>query len=996
MRSLFLSLCLLASGLVLAQQDLTVEVIDYQSNQPAVNVAVVLVNASRGFSQSQLTNEQGRAVFRLLPAVEGYRVQIAETDQYLETQSELIDIRSKQNRTVQIVLLTKRTVDLEEVNITASATTDINRNDAEVSFELRREEIEAIPVEGRDITRVLYRLPNVSRATGFFPEAPNVAINGANSLFTSYLIDGLDNNERFLGGQKFAIPTGFTKNVTVLTNNYSAEYGLTSNGVINITTRSGSNDFGGEAYFITRPGPDFIDAETRFDLRDLSGNFVGDGFQRYQAGAAFGGAIKKDKTFYYFDFEHTTDLKDNQLLSAPLGISETIEGNNYFTYLSGKVDHLWSNRFRSSLRANVGFVEIERQGGGLEGGVAFPSAGNIQDRNSILVASNNTYVSANSRFSSQTNFQYARFLWDYAQPRNPNSPLVTVLDPTEQTAAVLGHPGFIFRSEENTFQVQQKFSFYLGKHTLKTGVNFITSDHRLNGGGVPNGSYRVKLTQGQLDQLREQNLGADLAITDIPSDVEVLDYNVELRPNSFGTRQTIYSIYIEDQLAVNERLNLTLGLRYDYDNLSEGGSDEGDYNNIAPRFNFNYKLNSRSVIRGGYGIFYDKILYAVYSDALQQNTDDPDYRRQIQSFIDQGLLPADTDIDQVVFNGNLTASVNGVSYLNGPTADDLQDRRSGVFSSERRILNPNGYDNPFTHQFALGYQLQLDERSLFFVDLVHNRSENLFRLRNLNAAAPYPITDPDNVVVRTPEEADLTRPVPIIDGSYGLINGERVDGVARNVVISETAGKSRYYAASFNLQRDRGATDFSWRVNYTLSLLENDTEDINFRAMDANNFEDEFGPSINDRRHIINAIGSYHAPFGLTVTLAGLFQSGQPINRIPDATIYGTADLNGDGASFGDAYVGNSDRYPGESRNSDRLPWSETIDASLQYQFPLGQNALELRADIFNVLNTTNLSGFSNNATSSNQIQAGPAGSGIVRRNADAPRQFQFGLRFLF
>jgi hypothetical protein len=67
----------------------------------------------------------------------------------------------------------------------------------------------------------LFRLPNVSQATGFFPESPNVSINGASSLYTSYLIDGLDNNERFLGGQKFAIPSGFVKDVTVLTNFFS-------------------------------------------------------------------------------------------------------------------------------------------------------------------------------------------------------------------------------------------------------------------------------------------------------------------------------------------------------------------------------------------------------------------------------------------------------------------------------------------------------------------------------------------------------------------------------------------------------------------------------------------------------------------------------------------------------------------------------------------------------------------------------------------------------
>ncbi|MDX1666920.1 MAG: TonB-dependent receptor, partial [Saprospiraceae bacterium] len=221
--------------------------------------------------------------------------------------------------------------------------------------------------------------------------------------------------------------------------------------------------------------------------------------------------------------------------------------------------------------------------------------------------------------------------------------------------------------------------------------------------------------------------------------------------------------------------------------------------------------------------------------------------------------------------------------------------------------------------------------------------------------------------------------------------------VARNVVVSETEGKSRYYAASFNLQRERGERDFSYRLNYTLSFLENNTEDINFRAMDANDFESEWGPSINDRRHIINGIFNYYPANNLGITLAALIQSGQPINRIPDATVFGTTDLNGDGASFGDAYVGNSDRFPGESRNNDRLPWSNVFDLGIQYEFDLGDSALEFRADIFNVFNAENLSGYTNNATQSNQIQVGPRSSGlIVQRNAGPPRQFQFGVRYLW
>jgi len=973
---------------VLAQVDLQVSLSEFTTNKAVAGQTVQLSNPAIGYMAEKTTNTQGKVTFNSLSLSGEYTVMVAQSADYQESKETGIILRSNTNASVLVIMFPKNGLSLDEVTVVASS--KINVRNAEVSSVLSQKEIESFPLEGRDITRLLYRLPNVVQATGFYPEAPNVSINGSNSLFTNYMIDGMDNNERFLGGQKFNIPVGFAKNINVLTNNFSTEYGNTGNGVINITSRSGSNDFGGEAFVITRPGA-VLDSESPYIQRDLSGNQVKDGFQRYQGGVGFGGAIKKDKTFYYLNAEYTRDIKDNLLNSPALGVNETVRGENNFTYLSAKIDQNWSDRFRSSLRGNVGIVNIGRQAGGLSGGVTFPSAANFQDRNSVLLASQNTYLGNN--FKSETNVQYARFRWNYGRAIDKNSPQVTVLDSTGVTAAVLGHPGYFFDELENTIQAQQKLTFYADRHTFKVGAEIISADHLLFGGGNPNGNYIVQLNAAQQNALLGLRKGADLALTDIPADVNVEGYNVELRPAQFGTRQNIYSAYVEDAFDVTRQLNLTLGLRYDVDNLSKGGGDALDLNNVAPRFSFNYKLNSASSLRGGYGIFYDKVLYAIYSDALQQNTTSADYKLQLQALKNQGILPADTDIDKITFNGNAGASAANVTYLNGPKSADLQDQREGAFSGERRILNPNGYQNPLTHQVSLGYQRQLDDRRLFYVDLVYNKSNNLFRLRDLNAPAAY-TPDPDNVIVRTVGQADLTRPIPIQNGA-GLIDGQVVTGVSRNVMVTESEGEAEYYSASFNLQKDRAGDNYSWRLIYTLSRLRNNTEDINFRAQNSNDFTTEWGPGINDRTHVINSIYQFYPCKGLSFTAAALIQSGQPINRIPDASLYGTTDLNGDGRSFGDAYVGNSDRQPGESRNSDRLPWSNTLDLAGEYKF--GKTGLILRADVFNVFNAVNLSGYSNNATQSNQIQVGPASNGLlVRRNAAPPRQFQFSLRYAF
>ncbi len=1009
----FLFLALLWAGLsaeglrAQAALEILLEPVEGSTAEPAFQT-VLLTNPELGLERAGLTNAQGRVRFNGLPTGGAYAVTLPSGLARLSAPVEGIELVDGKTFTLSARIQGAERA-LDAVAVSAYRPVAINAEDAEVSSELSYRELEALPVEGRDITRALYRLPNVSPATGFFPEAPTVSVNGANSLYVNYQIDGLENNENFLGGQRFNVPLGFTRHLTVLTNNFGAEHGLTSNGIVNVTTPSGTNDWRGEVFYQTRPGP-ALDAASPYAQRDLSGNPVGDGFMRHQYGVAVGGPLRRDRTWFYLNVEQTRDTKDNLLTSPALGVNGTVRGANEFTYASLKLDQRWSARWRSSVRANLGLVDIERQGGGLEGGVLFPSAANTQTRRALNLAWKNAYTG--DRLTWEANAQFGAFRWNYAEPsedgpsaEGPTRPQVTILDPSGQTAAVIGHPGYVFDERENGLQVQQRFTLDAGAHTLKFGGQLRYADFRLAGGGNPDGNYLVQLTDAQLDGLA--GIGQALVPADLPADATVLDYAVELRPAAFGRAQAITSLWFEDQWAASARLTLSAGLRYDLDNLSRGGAggsglENLDLDNLAPRLSANWRIDERSSLRAGYGIYYDKILYAVVSDALQFNSTGADYRAQVAELVDLGLLPADTDLDAVLHEGNLVANVPGVPYLGGPSAESLQADRDAAFSNERRILNPEGYQNPYSHQFMLGYQRKTGERTRFYVDLMHNRSHNLFRLRDLNAPAAYPI-DPDNVVVRDQAEADATRPVPVYtdaSGSYAVVDGDTLRGVSRNVMVTETAGRSNYWAANLTWQKLRGEDDWAFRLVYTLSFLENNTEDINFRAMDANDFEAEWGPSINDRRHLINGIVSWYPCRGLDLTLAALLQSGQPINRVPDASVYGTTDLNGDGRSFGDAYVGNSDRSPGESRNSDRLPWATTFDLSATYTVPFGEgetHRLELGAAVFNLLNAENLTGYANNATQSNQIQAGPASSGVlVRRNAAPPRQFQFHVRWRF
>ncbi|MDP4953004.1 MAG: TonB-dependent receptor, partial [Flavobacteriales bacterium] len=703
-RIFFAFLALFAANFLSAQASLDIVLLDQNNNEVPFQ-GLQVSNPSIGYQKQIATNENGKVQLYGLSTSGKYSIEVLESAFYHPIKKENIVLISGKATSVTLTL-TEKTQALDVATVSGDNYVSINAVNAEVASSLDAREISTLPVEGRDITRALYRLPNITQATGFYPEAPNIAINGANPLYTNYQIDGMDNNENFLGGQRFAMPIGFTQNITALTNNFSAEHGLSSNGIINITTKSGTNETAGEVFYMTRPGA-VIDSPSEFALRDLSGNQVKDGFQRHQVGFGLGGAITQNKTFYYLNVEHTLDIKDNLLNVPQLGINETVQGRNTFTYLSGKLDHNWGERFQTSLRVNTGLSNIERQGGGLEGGVNFPSAGNTQARNAMNIALKNTVRRTN--FIYEGNFLYGRFRWNYATPEDEGSPNVTVLDPQGLTMAVLGHPGYVFDVTENTQVVQQKLTFLRENHTIKTGVQYKRSNFALFGGGNPNGSYTVQLNEDQLSALQSNNPGIGLLPQDLPGDVSVLNYGVELRPNAFEANQNIFSIYIEDQWAIAPRLNANIGLRYDYDDLSKGGNDTGDLNNIAPRLSLNYTINEQSSVRLGYGMYYDKILYALYSDALQFNSNSEGYKAQLQALIDQGVLPEGSNIDALTNEGNLTANDPNAAYLEGPLAADLQDQRNEVFQNELRILNPNGYDNPYSHQFMVGYQRKVDE-----------------------------------------------------------------------------------------------------------------------------------------------------------------------------------------------------------------------------------------------------------------------------------------------
>ena len=988
-----------------AQVKFSIKLLDGLQDLPVKNYTITFKEIKTNVSYQATTNDEGVAVFDGIVALGNYTASGVESDGYLALKQTVFV--SKNNQSATIYLSSQKSLRMDEVVVSSNNKTALNRKDATVSATVTKKEIEAMPIEGRDITKSFYRLPNVTLSTLGYNEAPQISINGGSGIYTNYLIDGMDNNERFLGNVKFNTPFGFTESATILTNNYSVEYGNTSNGIVNVTTRSGTNKFGGEVFYVTRPGK-VIDSKSSFAGLDLYGNPVKDGFQRQQLGVGFGGAIKKNKTFYYINFEQTNDIKDNLLNSPVLGVNEIVRGKNYFSYASAKLDQYWNKNVHSSLRVNYGKFDIDVQGGSITGGIGFPSQASTQKNRTYLIALKNDYK-LSAKLTGETNFQTSWFNWNYRDNPNFGKPGVLVLAPSGIPIANIGPEDFIFDDNEYTQQLQQKFKYVTGKHTFKTGIEFTSSNFKLLGAGNTNGFYTVQLNQAQIDAIKAQNLGSRLDVENIPADVRVINYRVDLDKKIFGETQNVFNFYLEDNIAVTEKLNVSLGLRFDYDNLSKAGGTKGDMNNIASRLSFNYEINENNIIRGGFGMFYDKIKYSVTSDNLQFSNNSPNFKLQLQELQRLGLLSSKADLNRITHPGNLRAIFDQPgsvpAYLKGKTSEQSQGNRDLQSANNTRIKNPDGYQNPFSNQYTIGYQRKITEELSFITDFNYIETHNLFRIRNLNSPASYPLNDPAATAanVRTVAAANASRPVPIgvVNGQpVAIINGVNYSGIARNVFMTETKGSGKYRSLNFSMIKARGLNDdISFRIVYTLSEYKTDTEGINVRASDNNNFAAEYGFGDNDRTHVFSGLVTWYAIKNLTLTPTILFQSGQPITRYADATKFGgTTDLNGNGENAY-ANAGPADYHPGEVRNGGgRLPAATTFDFSAKYKVNINNKpTLEISADIYNLMNTENLTGYATGRASNNTVQIGPrTNNTIVKRGSAPPRQFQFGVRYLF
>ena len=550
----------------------------------------------------------------------------------------------------------------------------------------------------------------------------------------------------------------------------------------------------------------------------------------------------------------------------------------------------------------------------------------------------------------------------------------------------IGSPDFLPKFQHtNQFEFIDSVSWLRGNHALKVGADLIMP--------MNNEFMDVPATRGSL---RFRGTFTGNAMADY-----LLGYVSDFQAsNVFVTNQRHQAqmYYVQDDWKVNSRLSLNLGMRYDYmtpaleannqmTNFNPAGTGSlifatdgslldrslvnPDRNNFAPRAGIVYKLNDETILRGGWGIFYNLFDRVGSEDQLSLNLPGLVNKTITQTsgspvfFVQQGFP---------------------VGFLNAPNLDPNAGQLKAV---RLRSVDQND-PNTMTQQASAGIQRELAGNMVLSADFIYTRGSNLATLVNLNQ--PLPTAAGNNALG--------VLPYP----NFGFIEW-RADN-----------GRSVYKGVDLGLEK-RFVKGYAFGIAYTIGKSEDNaseqltTQGSNAFPQNARDFTPWFGPSDYDVRHRFSANFVWNLPLGDNViardwTMSGIYtaHTGHPFTVTQGGNNVGT-NMTGlpnvigstDGPKTVDQWFNTaafqavpSGVFGNEVRNQLTGPGFQNFDLTFQRRIPLGQRyAATLRWDIFNVFNTVNF-GIPNKDIST------AAAFGTISGLASDPRTMQIAIRFQF
>jgi hypothetical protein len=771
---------------------------------------VAISNSSKGLHLILKTSEAGVFDGPALAPASGYEVTI-DKQGFARYDLKDITLAVGQNLNIVAPLAVAGTATTVQVQAEAPLVDDTK---TDVSQVINTQQIDDLPVNGRRYDNFALLGPGVTNDGTFGLLSFRGVANG-----NTFLLDGNDATQQFYlennGGTRMLSPIAedSIQEFQVVSSDFSAEYGRANGGIINTVTRSGTNDLHGSLYWFFR-NQDLI-------AHDPFAN-INPNQWRLQAGASIGGALIKNKLFYFFngEFARKNDPMVDSYVKANVINTATEQwiGCTATAAQCAAINALLPRFFGSVPRTvdqDLGFGRLDYH---------------VNDKNTLSASLNFLhFVSPNGLnqtiVASTTGQGVNANGNDYARVRNGKLSLISVIAPNlvnearygintdllgdnlnpalngqlglldaSVDAVTLGATNYLPRVEpsETRNEFTDDLTWTKGRHILKLGADIATTNDY---------SYFVQNVHGTYTYATPTLFAEDFSGNTTGAQ-NWKSYTQAFGDPAINTRIDDYDFFAQDQWKATDRLTVNIGVRYEYSQMPQPTVCNQIYtqtchihspvNDPMPRIGLAYRLDDKTVLRAGFGTYYARVPAAMLQDLFTTGTG-------------------------VVVSTISLSSTQAAQLKAGPVFPNiLPGVPSGISTGSvgLQFVSPN-WKTPYSENGLFAVDRQLTHDTVLTASFIWNHGVQLYSARDLNL--PSTFTNSTYTIDNASGQSIGTYTTPVLL-SAPTSNG-RPDPRFGSIIEDDNGVTSVYTGATLQLTRRlaqglQGSVAYTWSHEY--------------------------------------------------------------------------------------------------------------------------------------------------------------------------------------
>ncbi len=906
-----------------------------QSHAGVAGVQVTVKNNQTGLERKAQTSNSGDFTITALPVAGTYDITAAKQG---FANGSLTGVTLEAGSTAELTVQLNVGAGQTQVTVTGVAG-EVRTDQPQLGVDLSAQQMEETPLLDRKITY----LPLLNAANrqainqgDVFMNENMFTTNGTGRRQAWFEVDGSNAVDMWGRQTIFSnMPLASLQEMTVLTNAFSAEYGGTAGSVINMVSKSGGSQFHGEAYYAARPSGTEAALAGFTANNATSGNDLTNDTMNQMA-LSMGGPLGSDnKTHVFAAGEYIIENRASPVIS-PVSPGNFI--GHYRDWLGFfRLDRQLSDNHSLFFRSDVdGFHDTNPNG--IVGGNSLPTVARTFRRRTYTEELGETAVISGSLINN------LRLQFQLASPITEFDPII---NGTQYSVPIAGVGTFTSGTSQSAVLMNRQYegndvlSATKGRHQIKFGADVIFAHTGGNSKEFGGPSYLGVFTYNTCSLTAAQ--------CESPAYLNNIS-NVKTYAQSYGNavytvNDTLWALFVQDDFHVRNDLTINLGLRYEQQTFADSRKD------FAPRVGFAYnpKADGRTVIRGGFGIYYSQIV-----DNNQANYSLTGPTGVFNYTASPGQIGFPTSVAAVplpAFPAGAQQPLRSL-YLRPGDASYYNQ----FFPTNTLIGYPNALLNPYTEQWSIGVERRLAPNWVLSVDYVGSHTLKINRPLDVDPPTSYIRNQPGQV--RTAQAANCTRPYWVW---WYQQNGLTCNtATATNpqppyaLIQSDVNNGYAYYdALDVNLSH-KFSHNLSMLVSYTWSHAI-DNVDPDLPSQNPNDplmtGKQENGNAIFDQHQRLVLSGVYVLPFGIHFGGVATLGSALPFNYVTGAG------NSGDGATTDRPVINGV--VVGRNTGRGRPIYDVSPFLEKTFRIVSERNHLTLRVEAFNAFNHANFAGFS-------------------------------------